>query len=246
MTTPNSPRPRRKAVPSPSALLVFLGIHVILGLPLAGIPAFLLYTWARNDRLLDAAGTPAVAKVLQAEEGVGVRRSFWVTYELVVKSSESAVSQKYKRSQPVARSTYEGAKNSGTVPIVYLPKNPRVSRVPDDEIDYRPFLTGLLFAMGVAVIVWTAWELLKYPVARELDTKGQVVAAKVTDVWRTVRGGKGGRFENYYVAYAFGEGHAAYQEIGKDQAQSLHVGDELLIRYLERDPRRSRIEPPKG
>jgi hypothetical protein len=247
MTTPNSPRPRRKAVPESSwSLPTFSSLLLVCGLLALGFVGFHVYSWATKDRLLDASATPAHAKVLRAYRS---SRFLNVEYEFAVRSSENADPERFKRTQTVSESTYEKLKNGGTVLIEYYPDNPRVSRVADDLQDLHMHFAGGIysFLMSVPCLVGSLWLLLTHRVAKELDTKGRVVGAKVTDVWSVVkRDGKGGCWQFHYVAYAFGEGHAAYQRIGADRAQGLHIGDELLIRYLERDPRRSRIEPPEA
>jgi hypothetical protein len=98
--------------------------------------------------------------------------------------------------------------------------------------------TVVLPLIGLFLLVIALWQARELPVARELDRAGIVGEGVVIGKW-TDRDSEGSR--RCHVAYQYGDGHQARQRVSWSVYRQLEPGDAVEVRYLQRDPRRSRM-----
>jgi hypothetical protein len=92
--------------------------------------------------------------------------------------------------------------------------------------------------VGLFLLVIALWQARELPVARELDRAGIVAEGVVIGKW-TDRDRDESR--NCYVAYEHGDSFQARQRVPRSVYRQLGPGDKVEVRYLERDPQRSRM-----
>jgi hypothetical protein len=86
-----------------------------------------LYIWVRVKNQ----GIPATAKVIERYEkprSKGMGMDHFITYSFEITRSGNQITT-YTRTQTVSLEQYDGAERDGQVDILYLPDNPRISRV---------------------------------------------------------------------------------------------------------------------
>lgn len=105
-------------------------------------------------------------------------------------------------------------------------------------IDFSSWRTVVPPLIGLFMVAVALWQLRQLPVARELDTDGVVGEAIVIGKWTSGDADEG---HSYYVAYQYGDGYQAKQEVSRSLFRQLGPADTVPIRYLARDPSFSRI-----
>lgn len=93
--------------------------------------------------------------------------------------------------------------------------------------------------VGLLVLVLAVLSVRKLPLARELDSSGITTQGRIVTK-RSTTDEEGDR--SCYVAYTFGEGYGAQQQVSSAVYRRLQSGDTVEIRYLARDPNLSRME----
>ncbi len=103
------------------------------------------------------------------------------------------------------------------------------------EITATVVVFGLI---GLLLLVLGVVAARQFPVAQELDREG--VTAKGTIIGKWTRSDDEDR-RDCYVAYQFGDGYAARQQVPLSVYRRLTPGDPVEIRFLRRDPSFSRM-----
>jgi hypothetical protein len=98
--------------------------------------------------------------------------------------------------------------------------------------------TVVMPLVGLFLLIIALWQARELPVARELDRTGVVGEGVVIGKW-TDRSRDESR--RCYVAYQHGDSHQARQRVSWSVYRQLELGDTVEVRYLQRDPKRSRM-----
>lgn len=91
-----------------------------------------------------------------------------------------------------------------------------------------------LFLLVLAVLAFRDLRL-----AREMDSSGEITEGVIVGK-RSTTDSEGDRTR--YLAYEFGEGFGAEQQVGAAVYRQLEIGDTVEVCYLPRDPNVSRME----
>jgi hypothetical protein len=99
---------------------------------------------------------------------------------------------------------------------------------------------SLVFLLvGLFLLVLAGLAAKDLPVARELNSRGAMTEGTIVSK-RTRTDSEGDR--TCYVAYDFGDGYGAEQQVSYRVYRRLNVGDRVAVRYLSRDLYLSRLE----
>ena len=158
---------------------VFMAGTGVVGLAVAAAVAWMTYRELRADRLLRESAVPGEAQIEQrflAPNGVTPR----LVYRITAPGGRSAT-----RNAEVARPVWDALAGARTVPVLYIPDEPGISRLAFGEAEDRdPFKQPLigyglpvavallsLFFLATAVLMWLGWDI-------DLDSKTGRVSIK--------------------------------------------------------------------
>lgn len=103
-----------------------------------------------------------------------------------------------------------------------------------------------LFALAMTVVMVLVWQVAARD-AKLFDLYGAEAVAVVTDKeTRTRRSGDNSTTTDYYLSYRFtsasGEQIAKVESVSSGFYRETAVGDEITVRYIAHDPRRTEVE----
>jgi hypothetical protein len=151
--------------------LITAAVSIAL-LTVAGLNVWMAHRQARADRLLEEAAVPGEAEIERrflAPNGITPRLEYRVT---------TADGQSATRNAEVTRDYWDGLEGESTVPVVYVPGEPAISKLAEGEpesndiTDKPAVMYGLSIALAVlclvflaaAVLQWYGWDI-------DLDSK---------------------------------------------------------------------------
>jgi len=94
-------------------------------------------------------------------------------------------------------------------------------------------------AVGLLMLALAGVGAARLPLALELDRNGKLVEGMITGM-RSYDDSEGSRTN--IVVYNYLDGYEAQQRVSTSQFRALGPGAPVQIRYLERDPQKSRLE----
>jgi hypothetical protein len=94
-------------------------------------------------------------------------------------------------------------------------------------------------AIGVLMLVLAGVGVVRLPLAMELNRDGKLVEGMIIGM-RSYDDSDGDRTN--VVVYKYLDGYEVSQKVTTSQFRSLGPGGSVQVRYLERDPEKSRLE----
>lgn len=88
--------------------------------------------------------------------------------------------------------------------------------------------------VGLSIL---GYQLAQWPNALKLARRGSTSEGRVSERWTE----HNGHVYEYYIAYQFGEGHSAHQQVSAEDYEALQVGNTVQVRSVPQRPRISRL-----
>ncbi len=241
---------RRSAIPTTRSTVLYGVFVLVLSVVACWVSTFLTESSLRQFieiRRLEASGVVAQAIVTDLYTYSGSRGETLrgVVYQFDARFPNGELRSLMKREQ-VGPDVYESTVIGNPVTIIYVAGDPTISRIvlqyylersfPRIDRLFTGIVIGFLGLLAIIILGGSAW--VRFQAARELDRHGSVVQGTIIKLWE----------ERYWrerwccVAFEFGDGFRAAEVVQRLIFDKLHIGDEVTVRFLPRDPAVFRLE----